>query len=128
MSSITASFSNGLQAQLGPEKTNSSGKAIGSSLNSPDRAAPSSPGAATDNTELSQFAGLMSALRLLQQTDPSAYRAILAEIGASISNAAEGASAAGNAAAAGMVAQLESDFSDANVAMQPQPATQPSMA
>jgi hypothetical protein len=126
MSSITSSFPNGLQAQFAPENKNSSGNAIGSSLSTPDRAAPSSPDAATDNTELSQFAELMSGLRLLQQTDPSEYIAILSEIGASISNAAVGASAGGNAAAASVVAELEADLSDANPAMQPVPATKPS--
>jgi hypothetical protein len=125
MSSITGSFPNGLQAQFGPENKNSSGNAIGSSRSSPDRAAPSSPGSATDNTELSQFAELMSGLRLLQQTDPGEYRAILSEIGASISNSALGASAGGNAAAASVVAELAGDLSDANSAMLSPPAAQP---
>ncbi len=126
MSSITSSFPNGLQAQFGPENKNSSGNAIGSSVSNPDPTAPSSSGSATDNTELSQFAELMSGLRLLQQTDPSEYLAILSEIGSSISNAAVGASAGGNAAAASIVAELEADLSDANPAMQHPPATQPS--
>jgi hypothetical protein len=126
MSSITSSFPNGLQAQFAPENKNSSGNAIGSSLSSTVRAASSSPGSATDNTELSQFAELMSGLRVLQKTDPSAYIAILSEIGASISDAAQGASSAGNAAAASIVAELESDLTDANPAMRPPPATQPS--
>jgi hypothetical protein len=128
MSSISPSFPNGLQAQFGPENTNSSGKAIGSSLNNPDRAAPSSPGSATDNTELSQFAELMSGLRLLQKTNPSEYIAILAEIGASISNEAVGASSVGNVAAASVIAQLEADFIDAGPATQPLSATDPSTA
>jgi hypothetical protein len=125
MSSITSSFPNGLHAQFGPENKNSTGNAIGSSLSNPNRAAPSSPGSATDNTELSQFAELMSGLRVLQKTDPSAYIAILSEIGASISDAAQGASSGGNAAAASVVAELESDLSDAYAA-KPAPGTQPS--
>jgi hypothetical protein len=68
----------------------------------------------------------MSGLQLLKKTDPSAYIAILSEIGSSISNSAVGASAGGNAAAASIVAELEADLSDANAAMQPAQATQPS--
>jgi hypothetical protein len=63
----------------------------------------------------------MSGLQLLAQTDPGQFQAILAEIGASISNAAEDASGSGNSAAASMVAQLESDFTDASAAAKPQP-------
>jgi hypothetical protein len=123
MSSITSLFPIGLQSQFRPENTNSSGNAIRSAYNS-DRPAPSSRDSPTDNTELSQFAELMSGLRLIAQTDPGQYRAILAAIGASISNAAEDTS--GNSAAAGMIAQLESDFSDANTTVQPPFETQPS--
>jgi hypothetical protein len=128
MSSITASFPNGLQSQFGPENKNSSGNAIGPSVNSPNRAASSSLGSATDNTDLSQFAELMSGLRLVQQTDPGAYKELLSAIGARISNAAEDASSAGSAAVAGLIAELEADLSDASAGLQPPPATEPSTA
>lgn len=122
MSSITGLFPIGLQSQFRPENTNSSGNAIGSA-NNPDRPTPSSPDSATDNTDLSQFAELMSGLQLLAQTDPGQFQEILAEIGASISNAAEDASGSGSASAAGMVAQLESDFTDARATSRPEPKT-----
>jgi hypothetical protein len=130
MSSIPASFPNGLQLQFGPENANSSSKAIGSSLSSPERAGASSHdsasrGSSTDNMELSQFAELMSGLRTLQKTDPAQFLAILSEIGASISNAAQGAASVGNAGAASVVAQLDSDFGDANSALHPQPSARP---
>jgi hypothetical protein len=120
MSPITGLSPIGLQSQFRAGNANSSGNALGAT-NHPGPAATSPPDSATDNVNLSQFAELMSGLQLLAQTDPGQFQAILAEIGASISNAAE--DAAGNSAAAGMVAQLESDFSDASTAAKPQPKT-----
>ena len=118
MSPITGLSPIALQSQFHTRNTTSSGNAF-DSANHPDRPAPLPRDSATDNTDLSQFAELMSGLRLLAQTDPAQAQAILAAIGAGISNAAQAASASGNAAAAGMVSQLESDFSDASTAVQP---------
>ncbi len=112
MSSITSSFSIGLQEKFGPEGTNSPGKTSGGSSRSVVNAAPDSPGSMTDSMQLSQLAGLLSGLRLLEQSDPAAYKAILSELGASLSYQGQDASSAGNSAATSLLAGLAGDFTD----------------
>lgn len=114
MSSITGPFPIDLQSQRGPEGKNSTASAIGTSSTGAGSAVAPSPDSATDGTQLSQLAELLSALRVLQKTDPTEFRAVISDLSASLSNAAQGASSGGNAAAASVLAELESDVTDAS--------------
>lgn len=113
MSPITSSAPIGLDPQRSQERAVSTEGAVHQSPNLTLGSARSSAESITDNMQLSQFAVLLSGLRLLQQTDPAEFRAILSQIGAGLSDAAEGASSEDNAAAAGIISDLNGDFSAA---------------
>ena len=67
-----------------------------------------------DGQHLSPFAKLMSTLQQLQQSDPSKYQQVTAQIATNLQSAAQTAQASGNTAAAGQLSQLATDFSNAS--------------
>lgn len=67
-----------------------------------------------DSPNLSPLAQMMSRLKQLQQTNPSQYQQVTAQIAENLQSAASTASAAGNTAAASQLNQLANDFTQAS--------------
>lgn len=67
-----------------------------------------------DNQQLSPLAQVMSQLQQLQQSDPSKYQQVTAQIAKNLESAAATASAAGNTTAATQLNQLASDFTQSS--------------
>ena len=67
-----------------------------------------------DNSQLSPFAGIMSMLQQLQQTNPSQYQQITQQIATNLETAAQTAQANGNSTAANQLNQLSTDFTSAS--------------
>lgn len=70
--------------------------------------------AQADGRQLSPFAKLMSTLQQLQQSDPSKYQQVTAQIATNLQSAAQTAQASGNTAAASQLSHLAADFSNAS--------------
>ena len=68
----------------------------------------------TDNQQLSPFAQVMSELQQLQQTDPTKYQQVTAQIATSLQSAAQTAQADGNSVVANQLNQLATDFTNAS--------------
>jgi hypothetical protein len=111
MGSINQISSSYLQSIFGTAlpsigSTNTSGKALStSSLSST---------APQDNSQLSPFAGIMSALQQLQQTNPSEYQQLTQQIATNLQTAAQTAQSNGNSTAAIRLNQLSTDFKTAS--------------
>lgn len=67
-----------------------------------------------DIRQLSPMAQMISRLQQLQQTDPSKYQQLTAQIAKNLQSAASTASVAGNTAAASQLNQLANDFKQAS--------------
>jgi hypothetical protein len=67
-----------------------------------------------DNGQLSPFAQLMSTLQQLQQSNPTQYQQVTAQIATNLQSAASTATADGNTSAASQLNQLATDFSNAS--------------
>lgn len=117
MSQITGLSSNGLPPSLGVGVQGS--KSTAGSSHVPSTAASSqsqssrfpASNSTVDSMELSQFAILLSGLRTLHQTDPTAFTALLSELGANLSHSAQAASSEGNVGAL-TISALEGDFAE----------------
>ncbi len=72
-----------------------------------------------DKNQLSPFAQIMSELQQLQQSDPSKYQQVTAQIATNLQTAASTATSNGNTNAANVLNQLSSDFSTASRSGQP---------
>jgi hypothetical protein len=82
--------------------------------NSPSGIDTSSIGPPPDNSQLSPFAQLMSALQQLQQSDPTKYGQVTQQIAANLQDAAQTAQGGGNTSAANQLNQLATDFTNAS--------------
>jgi hypothetical protein len=71
-----------------------------------------------DNTQLSPFAQITSELQQLQQSDPTKYQQVTAQIATNLQSAAQTAQASGNTAAASQLNQLATDFQNASTSGQ----------
>ena len=67
-----------------------------------------------DQSHLSQFAQLLSALQRLQQTDPTKYQQVTQQIAANLQTAAKTAESDGNTTLANQLNQLSTDFTNAS--------------
>jgi len=67
-----------------------------------------------DNSQLSPLARVLSTLQQLQQTDPTKYQQVTAQIATNLQDAAQTAQASGNTSAASQLSQLSTDFSTAS--------------
>jgi hypothetical protein len=67
-----------------------------------------------DGGRLSPFAQLMSTLQQLQQSDPTKYQQVTAQIAANLQTAAQTAQSEGNTTAATQLNQLSTDFTNAS--------------
>lgn len=67
-----------------------------------------------DNNTLSPFAQVMSALQQLQQSNPTQYQQVTAEIASQLKTAAQTATSDGNTQAAATLNQLATDFQNAS--------------
>ena len=67
-----------------------------------------------DNSQLSPFAQVTSALQQLQQSDPSKYQQVTGQIATNLQSAAQSATASGNTALATQLNQLATDFQTAS--------------
>lgn len=75
----------------------------------------SSPlGLPADSSQLSPFAQLMSTLQQLQQSDPTKYQQVTGQIATNLQSAAQAAEAQGNTAAANLLNQFATDFTNAS--------------
>jgi hypothetical protein len=70
--------------------------------------------AQSDSTQLSPFAQLAATLQQLQQSNPTEYQQVTAQIAANLQSAAQTAQSQGNASAATQLTQLSSDFTSAS--------------
>jgi len=64
--------------------------------------------------QLSPFAELLNTLQQLHQSNPAQYQKVTQQIAANLTSAAETAQSSGHTAAAGVLNQLASDFSNAS--------------
>jgi hypothetical protein len=86
---------------------------IGSTNTTPSASSLSSA-ARQDNSQLSPFADIMSALQQLQQTNPSEYQQLTQQVATSLQTAAQTAQSNGNSTAAIQLNQLSIDFKNAS--------------
>jgi hypothetical protein len=70
--------------------------------------------AQSDSSRLSPFAQLVSSLQQLQQSNPTEYKQVTAEIATDLQTGAQTAQSQGNSAAANQLSQLATDFSSAS--------------
>lgn len=68
----------------------------------------------SDDSRLSPFAQLVSMLQQLQQSDPTKYQQVTAQIATNLQSSAQTAQSEGNATAANQLNQLANDFSSAS--------------
>ena len=68
----------------------------------------------SDNQQLSPFAQMLSELQQLQQSNPTKYQKVTAQIVTNLQNAAQTAQNSGNAAEAAQLNQLAADFTTAS--------------
>lgn len=68
----------------------------------------------SDNQQLSPFAQLMSTLQQLEQSNPSEYQQVTAQIATNLQSAAQTAQADGNSTAASQLSQLATDFTNSS--------------
>jgi hypothetical protein len=74
----------------------------------------SSNGLSTDNSQVSEFAQLMSTLQQLQQSNPTQYEQVTQQIATNLTSAAQTAQSEGNTTAANQLTQLANDFTNAS--------------
>jgi hypothetical protein len=68
----------------------------------------------SDSSQLSPFARLASALQQLQQSNPTEYKQVTAQIATNLLSASQTAQTEGNSSAASQLSQLATDFTDAS--------------
>ena len=71
-----------------------------------------------DSGQLSPFAQLMSTLQQMQQSNPTEYKTVTAQIATNLTNAAQTATSEGNTTAAAQLTQLANDFNAASTSGQ----------
>jgi hypothetical protein len=71
-----------------------------------------------DSGQLSPFAQLMSTLQQMQQSNPTEYKTVTAQIATNLTNAAQTATSEGNTTAAAQLTQLANDFNTASTSGQ----------
>jgi hypothetical protein len=108
MGFISGLTSNYLQSALGSVLQ---GAGLTSDATAGSTSAVESP---TDNQQLSPFAQLMSTLQELQQSNPSEYQQVTAQIATNLQSGAQSAQAEGNSTAASQLSQLSTDFTNAS--------------
>jgi hypothetical protein len=67
-----------------------------------------------DNQQISPFAELMSTLQQLQQSNPTKYQQVTAQVATNLASAAQTATSEGNTTAASQLTQLSTDFTNAS--------------
>src|SRR5579863_9257537 len=77
-------------------------------------AAPSPLSPQSDSAQLSPFAQLAGILQQLQQSDPTKYKQVTAQIATNLQSAAQTAQSQGNSSAASQLNQLATDFTNAS--------------
>jgi hypothetical protein len=75
----------------------------------------------SDQSQISPFAQMMNTLQQLQQSDPTEYKRVTAQIATGLETAAKTATADGNTAAATQLTTLATDFTTASTSGQPLP-------
>ena len=90
----------------------------GVSLNSPSTSTSGSTGVATDSSQLSPFAQLLSTLQQLQQSNPTEYQKVTQQIANNLQTAAQTAQSNGNTSQATQLTQLAKDFTAASTSGQ----------
>jgi hypothetical protein len=73
-----------------------------------------SPAHQSDSSQLSPFAQLVSTLQQLQQSNPTEYKQVTAQIATNLQTAAQTAQSQGNSGAASQLNQLATDFTSAS--------------
>jgi hypothetical protein len=73
---------------------------------------------ATDNSQLSPFAQILSTLQQLQQSNPTEYAQLTQQIATGLQTAAQTAQSQGNTSAAKELSQLATDFTNASTSGQ----------
>jgi hypothetical protein len=68
----------------------------------------------SDNGQLSPFAQILSTLQQLQESNPTQYQQVTAQIATNLQTAAQTATADGNTSAASQLNQLATDFNNAS--------------
>jgi len=91
-----------------------SGLPTGPTTGSAASAGTSSVTSQSDNQQLSPFAKMMSELQQLQQSNPTKYQQVTAQIATNLQNAAQTAQNNGNTAEAAQLNQLAADFTTAS--------------
>jgi hypothetical protein len=99
-----------------------SGAMHGSNSNTTTSAGAASTSGTAGNTQnanqLSPFAQILSSLQQLEQSNPSQYQQVTQQIANNLQTASQSATAAGNAAVAGRLTQLSTDFRNASTSGQ----------
>ena len=72
------------------------------------------PGSQSDTSQLSPFAQLVSTLQQLQESNPTEYKQVTAQIATNLQAAAQTATSQGNSSAASQLTQLATDFTSAS--------------
>lgn len=117
MSSISGLSSNYLQSLLSTALQNS-GLTGTATKNTSSSTSTSAVPSQTDSQQLSPFAQMMTELQQLQQSDPTKYKQVTAQIATNLQSAAQDASLQGNANAASQLNQLSTDFTSASTSGQ----------
>ena len=82
--------------------------------NSPGSVVASTSTQQTDSTQLSPLAQILTTLQQLQQSNPTEYKQVTAQIATNLTSAAATAQAEGNTTAATQLNQLATDFTNAS--------------
>jgi hypothetical protein len=87
---------------------------VNTNTTAPSNTSVSSPVTTSDSTRLSPFAQLASVLQQLQQSNPTEYKQVTAQIATNLQSAAQAAQSQGNSTAATQLGQLATDFTNAS--------------
>lgn len=87
---------------------------VNTNTTAPSNTSVSSPVTTSDSTQLSPFAQLASILQQLQQSNPTEYKQVTAQIATNLQSAAQTAQSQGNSGAATQLSQLATDFTNAS--------------
>ena len=109
ISSINNFSNNNLASEL-----SSALQGTGLTITTSGNSASSVGGQASDSSQLSPFAQLLSTLQQLQQSNPTQYATVMQQISTNLQTAAQTATKDGNTSAASELTQLSTDFANAS--------------
>ncbi len=116
INSINDYSNNNIAAELSSLLQSSGASALSSSSTS--TAASSVTGSASDSSQLSPFAQLLSTLQQMQQSNPTEYQQVTQQIATNLQNAAATAKSNGDTSQANQLSQLATDFTKASTSGQ----------